>query len=38
MAQWVNKHQLFEAIDFPDFSPRKGFKCGAYLEQYGIKF
>ena len=37
MAQWVNKHQIFEIIDFPDFSPRKGFKCKAYLEQFDYK-
>lgn len=37
MAQWVNKHQLFEIVDFHDFSPRKGFRCKAYFNQYGIK-
>ena len=37
MAHWVNKHQIFEITDFPDFSPRKGFKCKAYLEQYNYK-
>ena len=37
MAQWVNKRQIFEITDFPDFSPRKGFKCKTYLEQFNYK-
>ena len=32
MAQWVNKHQLFQATDFRYFSPRKGFHCDYYLK------
>lgn len=32
MAQWVNKHQLFQITDFADFEPRKGFKCIEYLK------
>lgn len=31
MAQWVNKRQLFQIIDFADFSPRKGFRCSEYF-------
>lgn len=31
MAQWVNKHQIFQMTDFMDFSPRKGFKCEQYF-------
>lgn len=34
MAQWVNKHQIFQIIDFPSFQPRKGFKCAEYLKHY----
>lgn len=30
MAQWVNKHQLFQIIPFDEFEPRKGFKCYEY--------
>lgn len=33
MAQWVNKHQIFQITDFKDFSPRKGFKCSQYFRQ-----
>ena len=36
MAQWVNKHQIFDTSDFGEFSPRKGFKCLWYLKEYGI--
>ena len=36
MANWVNKHQIFETVDFADFSPRKGFRCESYLREYGI--
>ena len=32
MAQWCNKHMIFQMIPFKDFSPRKGFKCEKYLE------
>lgn len=34
MAQWVNKHQIFQMTNFEDFSPRKGFKCKEYLKHY----
>lgn len=33
VAQWVNKHQIFQITDFADFEPRKGFKCSVYMEQ-----
>lgn len=32
MARWVNKKMIFEMCDFPDFSPRKGFRCSEYLK------
>lgn len=32
MAQWVNKHQIFQMTDFANFSPRKGFKCSEYFD------
>lgn len=31
MAQWVNKHQIFQMTDFMCFEPRKGFRCVEYL-------
>lgn len=31
MAQWVNKHQIFQMMDFMCFEPRKGFRCVEYL-------
>lgn len=31
MAQWVNKHQIFQISDFASFEPRKGFRCVEYL-------
>ena len=31
LAQWVNKHALFQVSSFADFEPRKGFKCSQYL-------
>lgn len=31
MAQWVNKHQIFQMTDFMCFEPRKGFKCIEYF-------
>ena len=37
MAKWVNKHQIFQMTDFLNFEPRKGVRCKAYLDQYGIK-
>ena len=33
MARWANRHELFKATDFWDFSPRKGFVCGQYLSK-----
>lgn len=33
MAQWVNKKQYFQMMDFLDFVPRKGFKCSEYFKQ-----
>lgn len=37
MARWVNKRMIFCTTDFKDFSPRKGFRCEAYLKQYSIE-
>lgn len=34
MAQWCNKRMLYSTIPFEQFSPRKGFTCQAYLDQY----
>lgn len=31
LAQYVNKPMIFKTCSFADFSPRKGFKCSAYL-------
>lgn len=31
MAQWVNKHQIFQISSFEEFSPRKGFQCKQYF-------
>lgn len=31
MAQWVNKHHIFQMTDFMCFEPRKGFRCVEYL-------
>lgn len=31
LAQYVNKPMVFKSCSFADFSPRKGFKCSAYL-------
>lgn len=33
MAHWMNKHNVYYAIDFKDFSPRKGFKCKEYFDK-----
>ena len=33
MAGWVNKKAHFVAHSFEEFEPRKGFRCGKYLEQ-----
>ena len=32
LAQYVNKPMIFSTCSFADFSPRKGFKCSAYLK------
>ena len=32
MAQWCNKHQIFQLSEFKEFSPRKGFKCIEYFQ------
>jgi aspartate/glutamate racemase len=32
LARWANKMWLFKSMDFPDFEPRKGFKCSNYLK------
>lgn len=32
LAQYVNKPMIFKTCSFADFSPRKGFKCSAYLK------
>ena len=37
MAQWVDKRQIFLTTSFPDFSPRKGFKCSTYLKQFNYE-
>lgn len=37
MARWVNKKAHFVAHSFADFTPRKGFKCQRYLEEYGLQ-
>lgn len=34
MAHWVNKHQVFQMTDFLSFSPRKGFRCVEYMNQF----
>lgn len=31
MAQWCNKRMVFTTVEFRDFSPRKGFRCGEYF-------
>lgn len=33
MAHWMNKHNVYYAIDFKDFSPRKGFLCKEYFDK-----
>ena len=37
VTHWVNNRALFNTMAFPDFEPRKGFKCGWYLEQFNYK-
>ena len=36
IAKWANRAWMFFSCDFEDFSPRKGFKCGQYLNQKQI--
>lgn len=31
LARWANRAWLFKAMDFMDYSPRKGFKCAEYF-------
>ncbi len=31
MAHWMNKRSVFRSVDFEDFMPRRGFRCGEYL-------
>lgn len=31
-SRWVNNRFFFKSCDFVDFEPRKGFRCGAYLD------
>ncbi len=31
LARWTNKHQIYEACDFKNFSPRKNFICNEYF-------
>lgn len=31
-ARWTNNRWILNSCDFRDFEPRKGFKCGAYLD------
>ena len=37
VTHWVNNRALFHTMAFPDFEPRKGFKCGKYLEQFNYR-
>ena len=38
MANWTNKKQLFESIDFHEFIPRKGFQCSQLLDEHKIEY
>lgn len=31
-ARWTNNRYFLKSCDFVDFEPRKGFRCGSYLE------
>ena len=35
IARWANRAWLYKAMDFTDYSPRKGFRCGEYLTTLG---
>ena len=37
-ARWVNKKERFKSCDFKDFSPRKGFYCREYFNEYSDSF
>lgn len=37
VTHWVNNRALFHTMDFPEFEPRKGFKCKTYLKQFNYK-
>lgn len=37
MAAWCNKRMIFTTVDFKDFEPRKGFKCGQYFDMDCLK-
>ena len=37
VTHWVNNRALFHTMPFPDFEPRKGFKCSVYLEQFNYR-
>ena len=37
MAHWVDKKTCFFGVEFDDFSPRNGFKCGRYFEKGGVR-
>ena len=37
MARWVNMKACFITHAFEDFEPRRGFKCRAYLKQFGVE-
>lgn len=34
LARWCNKRMLFTTCEFKDYSPRKGFTCKWYLDNY----
>lgn len=36
LAQYVNKPMIFKSCSFAEFSPRKGFKCEAYLKGHQL--
>lgn len=33
MARWSNRKEIYASVDFKDYQPRKGFKCGTYFNQ-----
>lgn len=36
IARWANRMWLFNTMDFKDYEPRKGFKCGQYFKQASL--